>query len=138
MAPAGGESLYVLVPTANMQSGIDWEQEAEPFAKRILHFLEFEFGLTGLQEQLQVCKIFTPKDFQVKQNAYYGSAWGVEPKLLQSAVFRPHNRSEDINGLYLVGASTHPGAGLPGVLLTAEATESIICKDMNISARDTL
>ncbi len=130
MAPAGCESLYVLVPTANLQSGIDWEQEAEPFSRRILNFLEYEFGLAGLQEHLQVCKVFTPRDFQSKQNAYYGSAWGVEPRLLQSAVFRPHNRSKDINGLYLVGASTHPGAGLPGVLLTAEATESAIRDDI--------
>jgi len=138
MAPAGCESLYVLVPTANLQAGIDWEQEAEPFAKRILHFLESEFGLAGLQEHLQVCKVFTPRNFQSKQNAYYGGAWGVEPRLLQSAVFRPHNRSEDVNGLYLVGASTHPGAGLPGVLLTAEATESVIRKDLNLAVRETI
>lgn len=129
MAPNGSESMYVLIPVANLQSGIDWRVTGEKFKKTVLDFLENDFGMDGLQENIKVCEMFTPDDFVKKQNAYYGSAWGVEPKLTQTAIFRPHNRSEDIKNLYLVGASTHPGAGVPGVMLTAETTEGVILKD---------
>jgi phytoene desaturase len=132
MAPPGCESMYILIPVANLQSGIDWKQTAEPYSRKVLDFLEHEFGLTDLQKNIQVMEIFTPDDFLKKQNACYGGAWGVEPKLTQSAIFRPHNRSEDVAGLYLVGASTQPGAGLPGVLLTAEATEKLILDEFKI------
>jgi len=130
MAPPGCESLYILAPVANLRSGHDWRELAEPFAQRILDHLEHRFGLEGLQANIAVKKLFTPEDFQRKQNAVYGSAWGVEPKLTQTAIFRPHNRSEDVKGLYLVGASTHPGAGLPGVILTAAATDAVIRQDL--------
>jgi len=129
MAPDGCESMYVLVPVTNLQGAVNWEQEKHRFADRILGFLQHDFGLEGLQEALEVKEIFTPDDFKKKQNAVYGAAWGVEPKLMQSAYFRPHNRSEDVKDLYLVGASTHPGAGLPGCLLTAETTESVITSE---------
>lgn len=129
MAPEGCESLYVLVPVANNLSGLDWEAQKQPFAEKILHFLEHEFGMKDLKANLEVLELFTPNDFQKFRNSTYGSAWGVEPKLTQTAVFRPHNRSEDVAGLYFVGASTHPGAGVPGVLLTAETTEKVILKD---------
>ena len=77
---------------------------------------------------------FAPTDFQAERNSFLGSPWGLEPHLLQTAVFRPHNRSEDVQGLYFTGAGTHPGAGLPGVLLTAEATEKVMREDLKISA----
>jgi phytoene desaturase len=130
MAPPGCESIYVLIPVANLASGIDWKTQAGPFAEKVLHFLENEFGLTDFASNLQVLEIFTPNDFCKKQNAHLGSAWGVEPRLLQSAIWRPHNRSEDVGNFYLVGASTHPGAGLPGVLLSAEATAKVLCNDL--------
>lgn len=129
MAPEGCESMYVLAPVANLQSGIDWSLEGERFKNRVLNFLEKEFGMENLQKNIEVCEVFTPDDFVKKNNSTYGSAWGVEPKLTQTAIFRPHNRSEDIQNLYLVGAGTHPGAGLPGVMLTAETTAGIIQKD---------
>ncbi|MBN1780039.1 phytoene desaturase [bacterium] len=129
MAPPGCESLYVLVPVANLQSGTDWERSKAAYAEKILHFLEHSFGLDGLKKSIEVMEMFTPDDFRKKQNAVYGSAWGVEPRLSQTAYFRPHNRSEDIPNLYLVGASTHPGAGLPGCVLTAETTESLIIQE---------
>ncbi len=135
MAPPMCESLYVLVPVPNLQGGQDWEQLAQPFADRIITFLQNEFGLEDLRKNIEVMEIFTPLSFKVKQNAYYGSAWGVEPKLLQTAIFRPHNRSEDIANLYLVGASTHPGAGLPGVFLTAETTERVILQDHPLKSK---
>lgn len=129
MAPKNAESMYVLVPVTNMKGNINWEETKQRYADKILHFLEHQFGLDGLKNALDLCEIFTPDDFRKKQNAAFGSAWGVEPRLLQSAYFRPHNRNEDIPNLYLVGASTHPGAGLPGCLLTAETTESVIIND---------
>ena len=130
MAPEGCESMYVLIPVANLQSGIDWSKEKEIYKNKVLSFLEKDFGMEDLLENLEVCQVFTPNDFVTKNNNYYGSAWGVEPKLTQTAVFRPHNRSEDIENLYLVGASTHPGAGLPGVMLTGETTASVVKKDI--------
>ncbi|MFZ0391368.1 MAG: phytoene desaturase family protein [Calditrichia bacterium] len=132
MAPPGCESMYVLIPVANLAGNTDWEQKSQHFARRILDFLENDFGLENLQENIEVMEIFTPEDFREQRNNHLGSAWGVEPRITQTAVFRPHNRSEDVKGLYLVGTSTHPGAGVPGVLLTAEATEKVIVEDLEI------
>lgn len=129
MAPENCESMYVLIPVANLSGNIDWKVTTKPFTDKVLNFLERDFGLEGLTNNIEVLETFTPLDFQAKRNNYLGSAWGVEPKLTQTAVFRPHNRSEDIQNLYLVGTSTHPGAGVPGVLLTAETTEKVILED---------
>lgn len=130
MAPPDCESLYILAPVANLRGGQNWQELAEPFSQRILDHVEHHFGLEGLQASIAVKRLFTPEDFARKQNAVYGAAWGVEPKLIQTAIFRPHNRSEDIKGLYLVGASTHPGAGVPGVILTAATTDYVIQQDL--------
>jgi len=130
MAPAGCESMYALVPVPNLAGAIDWNTMAQPFANKVLRFLENDYGLTGLQQEMDVLQLFTPIDFARERNNFLGSAWGLEPHLMQSASFRPHNRSEDIQHLYLVGASTHPGAGVPGVLLTAEATEKVLLADL--------
>ncbi len=135
MAPPGCESLYVLIPVPNLAAGINWQVMAKPYADKILKFLEDDFGLDGLRENIDVLEIFTPENFKKKQNAHLGSAWGVEPKLTQTAYFRPHNRSEDIERLYFVGAGTHPGAGLPGVMLSAEATEKVVLADFQTHSK---
>ena len=126
MAPPGGESLYVLVPVPHLGHGIDWTREAQPFRDRIVHFLEHDFGLTGLEQSIKVEHRFTPIDFRDDLSSYLGSAFSIEPTLVQSAYFRPHNVSEDVGGLYLVGAGTHPGAGIPGVLLSARITSDLV------------
>jgi len=131
MAPPGGESMYVLVPVANQRSGIDWGAAKERFAQRILAFLE-EWGLEDLQKEIEVLHVFTPDDFEHQLNATAGNAFAIEPRFTQTAWFRPHNRSEDVDGLYLVGAGTHPGAGVPGVLLSAEATYASIAADVGL------
>ncbi|MCB0284034.1 MAG: phytoene desaturase [Calditrichaeota bacterium] len=131
MAPEGCESMYVLIPVANLDANVNWDELKDRYAKKVLDYLETEFGMKDLQESLDVLEVMTPEDFAKTQNAFKGSAWGVEPKLLQSAYFRPHNQSEDIENMFLVGASTHPGAGVPGVLLTAEATEKAIMDYVN-------
>jgi phytoene desaturase len=130
MAPPGCESMYVLVPVPNLEGATDWKTQAQPYADKILDYLENDFGLEGLRENIDVLELFTPEDFSSQRNNYLGSAWGVEPRLTQTATFRPGNRSEDVDGLYLVGANTHPGAGVPGVLLSAEATEQAMILDM--------
>jgi phytoene desaturase len=129
MAPEGCESMYVLIPTPNLKADVDWKVEKDRFTKKVLDFLENDFGMKDLQKNIDFLEVFTPMDFLSDRNNYLGSAWGVQPTLFQSANFRPHNRSEDVGNLYLVGASTHPGAGVPGVLLTAETTEKLIVKD---------
>ena len=129
MAPEGCESMYILIPVPNLLGNVDWKVQKEVFTKKVLHFLEYDFGMKDLQKNINFLEVFTPMDFLSERNNYLGSAWGVQPTLFQSANFRPHNRSEDIENLYLVGASTHPGAGVPGVLLTAETTEKLILKD---------
>ena len=130
MAPEGCESMYVLIPVPNLESGINWEKTKQKYTDKILAFLEDDFGLTHLKRSIEVLETFTPSDFKKQRNNHLGSAWGVEPKLTQTAYFRPHNRSEDIQNLYFVGASTHPGAGVPGVLLTAETTVKLVVKDL--------
>jgi phytoene desaturase len=131
MAPEGSESMYVLIPVSNLAGDIDWSKTKKPFTEKVLEFLENDFGLTDLQKNIDVLETFTPEDFALNRNSFLGTPWGLEPQLTQTAVFRPHNRSEDVDGLYFVGAGTHPGAGLPGVLLTAEVTEKVVLEDLN-------
>lgn len=130
MAPAGGESLYVLAPVPNLGHGIDWEREAPAFRDRIIHFLEGEAGLQGLEASIVTENTFTPLDFASALRSHLGAAFSIEPTLFQSAYFRPHNRSDDMKGLYFVGAGTHPGAGIPGVLLSAAITSRLVIDDL--------
>ncbi len=129
MAPEGCESLYVLAPVPNLAHGIDWRQEGPAFRDRIIHSLEHEAGLEGLEASIVTEQAFTPMDFESELRSYLGAAFSIEPTLFQSAYFRPHNRSHEINGLYLVGAGTHPGAGIPGVLLSANITSRLVVED---------
>jgi phytoene desaturase len=128
MAPEGCESMYVLIPVANLRGGQDWEKMRQPFADKVIDFLE-DWGMEGLRENLEVLHIMDPTDFRDDLNSLHGNAFAIIPKIFQTAYFRPHNRSEDVKGLYLVGAGTHPGAGVPGVFLSAETTYGCIAKD---------
>jgi len=125
MAPAGCDTFYVLAPVPNLQSGTDWATQAEPYRAAIAQALE-ETVLPDLSKHLTVSFMTTPQDFQDNLLSYQGAAFGLEPILSQSAWFRPHNRSEDIQNLFMVGASTHPGAGIPGVLMSAKALETVL------------
>ncbi len=125
MAPPGCDAFYVLSPVPHLASGTDWPAFAETYRARIQARLESTL-LPGLGAHLVNSRITTPLDFQHDLLSYRGAAFGLEPTLQQSAWFRPHNRSEDIAGLYLVGAGTHPGAGVPGVLMSAKALESVV------------
>jgi phytoene desaturase len=125
VAPAGCDAFYVLAPVPHLDSGTDWAAQAEPFRKAVQDELE-RTVLPGLSGHIVTSRLTTPLDFQDRLLSFKGAAFGLEPLLLQSAWFRPHNRSEDIEHLYMVGASTHPGAGVPGVLMSARALDSII------------
>lgn len=130
LAPVGGESLYVLAPVPNLAHGIDWARESQRFRDRVIQFLEQKAGLTGLGEHIVVEQRFTPLDFATQLRSHLGAAFSLEPTLTQSAYLRPHNRSSTLEGLYLVGAGTHPGAGIPGVLLSAALSSGLVMQDL--------
>ncbi|MEL7500384.1 MAG: phytoene desaturase [Planctomycetota bacterium] len=133
LAPEGCESFYVLSPVPNLgQVPIDWEETQQRYGDAILEALEDY--LPGLRSSVVTRRHFTPREFKSELNAYDGSAFSVAPKLTQSAFFRPHNRDNSIPGLYIVGAGTHPGAGVPGVINTAKATTGVIAKDFGVVA----
>lgn len=125
LAPAGCDSFYVLSPVPHLEDGTDWEQMAEPYRQRIEAFLAASV-LPGLGDNIVSSRLLTPHDFAHRLRSYRGAAFAMEPNLLQSAWFRPHNRSEELPGLFLVGAGTHPGAGLPGVLSSARVLDQLI------------
>ena len=125
MAPEGHEAFYVLSPVPHLGANIDWETQAKPYRDRIMQFLEENY-LPDLQENIVAEHFIDPLHFQNTLNSYLGSAFSVQPTLTQSAWFRPHNRSEDFDNLYFVGAGTHPGAGLPGVLSSAKIVDGLI------------
>lgn len=130
MAPAGCESLYVLAPVPNLAHGVDWTREAPALRNKIIHLLEQNCGLEGLAASIVTEHSFTPLDFASELRSHLGAAFSIEPTLFQSAYFRPHNRSSQIDGLYFVGAGTHPGAGIPGVLLSAAITSRLAIANM--------
>lgn len=125
MAPEGHEAFYVLSPVPHLGAPIDWRKEAKPYRDAIMQLLEEQY-LPDLQENLVVERVIDPRYFETSLNSYLGSAFSVQPTLTQSAWFRPHNRSEDLENLYFVGAGTHPGAGLPGVLSSAKIVDDLI------------
>jgi phytoene desaturase len=125
LAPDGCEAFYVLSPVPHLGADVDWTQAAKPYRDSIMQFLEDNY-LPDLQENIVAEHYIDPLHFRDTLNSYLGSAFSVQPIFRQSAWFRPHNRSEDIEELYLVGAGTHPGAGLPGVLSSSKIAESLI------------
>ena len=125
VAPEGHEAFYVLSPVPHLGADIDWLATATPYRNAIMEFLEENY-LPDLQENIVAEHYIDPLHFQGTLNSYLGSAFSVQPTLLQSAYFRPHNRSEDFANLYFVGAGTHPGAGLPGVLSSAKIVGDLV------------
>lgn len=131
LAPPGHEAFYVLSPVPHLEKGkVDWKTEGPKYAQRIMDYLDERY-IPGLKENLVTQRIFTPDDFSSELNAHLGSAFSLEPILTQSAFFRAHNRDESIEGMYIVGAGTHPGAGLPGVVNSAKATVGIILENQH-------
>jgi phytoene desaturase len=125
MAPPGCDSFYVLAPVPHLESGVDWSVKAEPYRQAVEDRLA-DTVLPGLRGSIITSHMLTPIDFQERLLSYRGAAFSLEPQLFQSAWFRPHNRSEEVEGLFLVGAGTHPGAGIPGVLSSARVLDQLI------------
>ena len=125
IAPEGHESFYVLSPVPHLGGEVDWTTAAPKYRNAIMQFLEENY-LPDLQANLVTEKYVDPTYFRDTLNSHLGSAFSFEPTLTQSAWFRPHNRSEDFDNLYFVGAGTHPGAGLPGVLSSAKIASALI------------
>ncbi|MCQ9390056.1 phytoene desaturase [Pseudomonas viridiflava] len=131
LAPPGCSSHYVLSPVPHLGNApIDWEIEGPRYRDRIFEYLE-KYYMPGLREDLVTCRIFTPNDFRDELNAHLGSAFSLEPVLQQSAWFRPHNRDANLANVYLVGAGTHPGAGVPGVIGSAKATAGLMLEGVH-------
>ena len=130
MAPPGRSTFYALAPVPHLgRSKIDWEREGPRYARRILGILEQRI-MPGLSERLGPIFHFGPQDFEQELNSHLGSAFSLEPLLTQSAYFRVHNRDETVPNLYFVGAGTHPGAGIPGVVASAKATARLVIEDL--------
>ena len=129
LAPENHHAAYTLIPVPNNQSNIDWDNEGPKLTDAVLLFLDKEGYIPDLMANLVHSEFITPDYFENTLNSYIGNGFGVEPKLTQSAFFRPHNRSEDIENLYLVGANAQPGAGTPSVMMSAKMTARAIAKD---------
>lgn len=126
-APVGGDTFYALspVPHLGFDNGVDWAEQAEPYRAKVQKVLEDRL-LPGLGDHLTEQLVYTPNTFESRYLAPFGTGFSIEPRILQSAWFRPHNVSEEAKGLYLVGAGTHPGAGLPGVVSSAEVLGKLV------------
>ncbi len=125
LAPEGCDAFYVLSPVPHLDGATDWSVTTERYRESIQNYLEAHL-MPGLSEHLTVSHTLTPLGFERDYLSFKGSAFSFEPVLQQSAYLRPHNKSEDIEGLYFVGAGTHPGAGLPGVLSSARVLDTVV------------
>ena len=127
VAPAGDDTFYALspVPHLGFDTPVDWQAEAEAYRTKVQAVLEEQL-LPGLGKHLSASRVFTPETFRDRYLSPHGAGFSIEPRILQSAWFRPHNVSEELPGLYLVGAGTHPGAGLPGVIASAEVLGKLV------------
>ena len=124
-APEGCESFYVLCPVPNLQGNVDWEDEGPKLRDRIIEALEGSI-LPELSSVIEEVFWMTPTDFANDYRSMHGAGFSIEPRLTQSAWFRFHNRHHSLKNLYFVGAGTHPGAGLPGVVSSAKVVEELI------------
>ncbi|MCA3555521.1 phytoene desaturase [Aestuariivirga sp.] len=124
LAPPGCDSFYVLSPVPHQDSGIDWTARAQTYKAAIAGYLDRTL-LPGFRGHIVTEKLITPIDFESRLSSAKGAAFGLEPVLLQSAWFRPNNKAEDIENLFLVGAGTHPGAGVPGVISSARILDTV-------------
>lgn len=125
LAPASCDCWYALAPVPHLAADVDWDVMAKPYRDAIIAYLEERY-LPGLSRHIITERVIDPRHFRDTLNSHLGSAFSVEPVLTQSAWFRPHNLSEDIPNLYFVGAGTHPGAGVPGVLSSGKIVADMI------------
>jgi phytoene desaturase len=127
LAPEGHDCWYVLSPVPNLLGKTDWTTAAKGYRDSIISYLEKHY-MPDLSKHIVSESYIDPLHFRDTLNSHLGNAFGVEPTLMQSAYLRPHNRSEDVPNLYFVGAGTHPGAGMPGVISSGKIVGNMIGK----------
>ncbi|WP_340262703.1 phytoene desaturase [Roseobacter sp. HKCCA0882] len=134
-APEGDDTFYALspVPHLGFDDPVDWAKMGEAYRQKVQQVLEDQL-LPDLGAHLSASEVLTPADFESRYLSPNGSGFSIEPRILQSAYFRPHNVSEEAEGLYLVGAGTHPGAGLPGVISSAEVLAKLVPDAVSVSS----
>ncbi|WXH33890.1 Phytoene desaturase (lycopene-forming) [Myxococcus stipitatus] len=128
LAPAGHDAFYVLAPVPHLGDGSNWKARAEVFRRELAVRLSRSV-LPGLESELVTSRVFTPEDFRDELRSFRGAAFSFAPTLLQSTFLRAQAKSEDVERLYLVGAGTHPGAGLPAVLCSAKILDAVMAED---------
>jgi phytoene desaturase len=136
LAPAGHHAAYTLIPVPNKSGAgatLDWSKEGPKLVDTVLRFLDERGYIPGLCDRIVYKSFITPDYFEKGLNSFVGNAFGPEPVLTQSAFFRPHNKSEDIENLYIVGAGAQPGGGTPSVMMSAKMTARIIAEDFKLS-----
>jgi phytoene desaturase len=131
LAPRGCSTLYVLAPVTHQTSNVDWGVQRAAFRKRVVAQLA-KVGIEGLEERIRFEKVITPQDWQADYSLYQGATFSMAHNLRQMLHLRPHNRFEDLNGVYLVGGGTHPGSGLPVIFESARITSRLLLEDMNV------
>jgi phytoene desaturase len=132
LAPEGHHVAYTLVPVPHNGSKLDWELLGQPFVDKIMRFLDERGYIPNLRQRLVYQSFIDPDYFEGTLSSYLGNAFGPEPILAQSAFFRPHNRSEDIERFYMVGAGAQPGGGTPSVMMSAKMTARLVAEDFKI------
>ncbi len=135
LAPPGHHAAYTLIPVPNAASGLDWTVEGPKLVDRVYAYLDERGIIPGLRDRLTHSEYVTPDYFAGTLDSHLGNAFGPEPLLAQSAFFRPHNRSEDVRNLYLVGAGAQPGAGTPAVMMSAKMTARLIAEDLHLNLK---
>jgi len=135
LAPPGHHAAYTLIPVPNTQGDIDWDEVGEEFAAKVITFLDERGYIPNLRQRIVYQSFVTPNYFERTLGSYAGNGFGVEPRLMQTAFFRPHNRSEDVANLYLVGQGTQPGGGTPSVMMSAKMTAREIARDFAIDTK---
>jgi phytoene desaturase len=135
LAPPGHHAAYTLIPVPNTLGHVDWDAVGDRFADTVLTFLDERGYIPDLRQRIVYQSLVTPRYFERTLGSYAGNGFGVEPRLTQTAFFRPHNRSEDVANLYLVGQGTQPGGGTPSVMMSAKMTAREIARDFAIDLK---
>jgi len=136
LAPANGSTLYILAPVSHDTGSIDWKKEAKPFRDMLLKRLALA-GFAGVEERIRFERVITPADWDSQYNIYRGATFNLAHSLDQMLHFRPRNRFEDLEGVYLVGGGTHPGSGLPVIFESARITADLMSSDFGLSGAPT-
>jgi phytoene desaturase len=126
MAPPGKSALYVLMPVPNLEANVDWETEKERFADTFIARMEQEPEFAGLRTHIEERHVLTPLDWQTEHDIYRGATFSMAHSLDQMMYFRPHNRFEELDNVFLVGGGTHPGSGLPTIFESAKISARLI------------